>query len=59
MSTVFISYRRQSAAGEARALFNELVTRLGQDSVFMDVDSISLGRANCKKYWRLATSCWF
>jgi uncharacterized protein YecT (DUF1311 family) len=44
MSTVFISYRRQTAAGEARALFNDLVARLGQNAVFMDVDSISLGR---------------
>jgi TIR domain len=44
MSSVFISYRRQTAAGEARALFNDLVARLGQGSVFMDVDSISLGR---------------
>jgi len=44
MSTVFISYRRQTTAGEARALFNDLVTRLGKGSVFMDVDSIALGR---------------
>jgi formylglycine-generating enzyme required for sulfatase activity len=44
MSTVFISYRRENAAGEARALFNDLVERLGEDSVFMDVDSIALGR---------------
>jgi hypothetical protein len=44
MSTVFISYRRQAAAGEARALFNDLVARLGHGAVFMDVDSISLGR---------------
>src|SRR5258706_4667672 len=44
MSTVFISYRRQTAAGEARALFNDLVARLGRSAVFMDVDSISLGR---------------
>jgi hypothetical protein len=44
MSTVFISYRRQTAAGEARALFNDLVARLGESAVFMDVDSISLGR---------------
>jgi hypothetical protein len=44
MSSVFISYRRQTAAGEARALFNDLVARLGQNAVFMDVDSISLGR---------------
>jgi hypothetical protein len=44
MSKVFISYRRETAAGEARALFNDLVTHLGADSVFMDVDSIGLGR---------------
>jgi hypothetical protein len=44
MSSVFISYRRQTAAGEARALFNELLARLGRNAVFMDVDSISLGR---------------
>jgi hypothetical protein len=44
MSTVFVSYRRLTAPGEARALFNALVARLGQSAVFMDVDSISLGR---------------
>jgi hypothetical protein len=44
MSTVFISYRRESASGEARALFNDLAAQLGHDSVFMDVDSIALGR---------------
>ena len=44
MSTVFINYRREVCAGEARALFNDLRQRLGEDSVFMDVDSIALGR---------------
>jgi hypothetical protein len=44
MRTVFISYRRETAAGEARALFNDLVAQLGHNSVFMDVDSIALGR---------------
>jgi hypothetical protein len=44
VGTVFISYRRDTASGEARALFNDLVARLGKGSVFMDVDSISLGR---------------
>jgi hypothetical protein len=44
MSTSFISYRREETAGEARALFNELVERLGEQSVFMDVDNIALGR---------------
>ncbi|MBV8088058.1 MAG: toll/interleukin-1 receptor domain-containing protein, partial [Alphaproteobacteria bacterium] len=44
MTTVFINYRRDVCAGEARALFNELRQRLGDASVFMDVDSIALGR---------------
>ena len=44
MGAVFISYRREDTEGQARALFQELVVRLGRDSVFMDVDSIALGR---------------
>src|SRR4051812_11829062 len=44
MTTVFISYRREDTAGEARALYNELLGRTGQNSVFMDVDNIALGR---------------
>jgi TIR domain len=44
MSTVFISYRREETSGEARALFNDLVKMLDERSVFMDVDSIALGR---------------
>jgi hypothetical protein len=44
MKTVFISYRREDASGEARALFSYLANRLGEKSVFMDVDSIALGR---------------
>ena len=61
MSTVFISYRREIAAGEARALFNDLAERIGDNSVFMDVDSIALGVTSavyCRKYWHLVTSCW-
>jgi hypothetical protein len=44
MGAVFVSYRRGDAEGQARALFNELTDLLGKDSVFMDVDSIALGR---------------
>src|SRR5262245_42335695 len=43
MPKVFISYRREGTAGEARALFNALVARLGESSVFMDVDNIAPG----------------
>lgn len=42
--SVFISYRREDTEGQARALFQGLTARLGKDSVFMDVDSIALGR---------------
>jgi len=57
MSTVFISYRRENAAGEARALFNDLAARLGEDSVFMDVDSIALGRDFRSVLQETAASC--
>jgi hypothetical protein len=44
MDAVFINYRREETAGEARARFNDLVAKLGEGSVFMDVDNIALGR---------------
>ncbi|MEO8259666.1 MAG: TIR domain-containing protein [Acidobacteriota bacterium] len=44
MPTVFVSYRRGDSEGQARSLNFELVRLIGKDSVFMDVDSIALGR---------------
>lgn len=44
MSAVFISYRREDAEGQARALSTELAGVIGKASVFMDVDNIALGR---------------
>ena len=44
MGAVFVSYRRGDTEGQARALFNEIADLIGRDSVFMDVDSIALGR---------------
>jgi TIR domain len=44
VGSVFISYRREDSEGQARALYQDLVAKLGRDSVFMDVDSIGLGR---------------
>jgi hypothetical protein len=44
MGAVFLSYRRGDSEGQARALSLELVAVLGKESVFMDVDSIALGR---------------
>ena len=44
MRSVFVSYRRGDSEGQARSLNFELVKLIGKDSVFMDVDSIALGR---------------
>jgi hypothetical protein len=44
MGAVFISYRREDSEGQARALSLELERLLGKESVFIDVDSIALGR---------------
>lgn len=57
MGAVFISYRRGETAGEARALFNDLVVRLGKDFVFMDVDNIALGRDFRQVLYENLASC--
>jgi hypothetical protein len=44
MGSVFLSYRREDSAGQARALFQDLTAKLGKGAVFMDVDGIALGR---------------
>ncbi|HEY2558151.1 MAG TPA: toll/interleukin-1 receptor domain-containing protein [Caldimonas sp.] len=41
---IFISYRRDDAAGYARAVSNELGRRFGDDAVFIDVDDIHAGQ---------------
>src|SRR5277367_2124729 len=41
---IFISYRRGDSEGQARALSLELAKYVGDKGVFMDVDSIALGR---------------
>ena len=40
---VFLSYRREEAAGHAGRLADHLLDRFGQGSVFMDVESIEAG----------------
>jgi len=41
---IFISYRRDDAAGYARAVNDELVRCFGADRVFIDVDDINAGQ---------------
>ena len=44
MGGIFISYRRGDSEGQARALSTELANYVGEGGVFMDVDSVALGR---------------
>ncbi len=41
---IFISYRREDAAGYARAIYDELARRFGAGRVFIDVDDIAAGQ---------------
>ncbi len=43
MTRIALSYRRQDSAAIAGRMFDRLVARYGDDSVFMDVDSIPFG----------------
>ena len=43
MPRILISYRREDTAGWAGRLYDRLVTEFGQDSVFMDIDTIEPG----------------
>jgi hypothetical protein len=43
MSKVFISYRREDAAGYAQAIFGHLERHLRRDQIFMDVDTLEPG----------------
>jgi hypothetical protein len=43
MTSIFVSYRRTDAPGHAGRLFDRLVDRFGQASVFKDLDSMEPG----------------
>jgi hypothetical protein len=44
LGAIFISYRRSDSAGESGRLSDDLISRFGCASVFMDVDAIQPGR---------------
>jgi hypothetical protein len=66
---VFISYRRGSGAGMAGRIADRLAAHFGEQQVFMDVDTISLGRdfrtaieaalATCKAAIVIIDDTWF
>ena len=57
MSSIFISYRREDAEGQAGRLYKDLVAEFGSDSVFMDVAAIQLGQDFRKAIDRSLSSC--
>jgi hypothetical protein len=43
MAKIFLSYRRQDSAGIAGRIYDRLRAHFGDDTVFMDIDSIPFG----------------
>ena len=43
MNSIFISYRRDDAEGQAGRLYDDLIAEFGPDSVFMDVTAARQG----------------
>jgi glycerophosphoryl diester phosphodiesterase len=54
---VFISYRRQDTAWPARQLYDVLVTELGADRIFKDVDNIEPGDDFVERIQSAVGSC--
>jgi len=54
---IFVSYRRDDAEGEAGRLFDDLVAVFGENSVFMDVAAIEVGRDFRKVIDQSVASC--
>ena len=57
MRAIFISYRRDDAAGEAGRLFDDLTAKFGPDKVFMDVVGIEPGHDFRKVIDQNVASC--
>src|SRR3989441_2787908 len=54
---VFISYRRDDAAGDAGRLSDSLRAHFGEDSVFMDIDTIAPGEDFAEVITQAISSC--
>lgn len=57
MNGIFISYRRDDAAGYAGRLYDRLATRFGGERVFMDVEGIEPGTDFVEAIERAVGSC--
>jgi hypothetical protein len=57
-SGVFISYRREDAAGHAGRLYDWLIRRFGEHGVFIDVVAIEPGERWRDRIGRTLEACW-
>jgi len=57
MRSIFISYRRGDAEGQAGRLFDDLAAQFGKTAVFMDVEDIEPGRDFRKVIDQHVSSC--
>ncbi len=57
MRSIFISYRRGDAEGQAGRLFDDLAGHFGKTAVFMDVEDIEPGRDFRKVIDQHVSSC--
>jgi TIR domain len=55
--SIFISYRREDASGEAGRLYDRLVERFGRNHVFIDVDSIEPGEVFAEVIQETLAAC--
>ncbi len=54
---IFISYRRDDAAGDARSIRDALAVRFGKSNVFMDVDNLLAGQRFDRELDKALTAC--
>jgi hypothetical protein len=57
LRAIFVNYRRHDSEGESGRLFDDLVEQFGEQSVFMDVAAIEVGRDFRKAIDESVASC--
>lgn len=57
VSTIFVCYRRDDAAGQAGRLRDRLVDRFGDDQVFLDIEGIRIGEDYRDRVRRVIAEC--
>ena len=57
MARIFLSYRRENAGGHPRHMFENLVARHGEKSIFKDVETIAGGEDFVERIHREVGQC--